>query len=208
MPASADVFSGSPRWLAGHVRYLKVLVQQPRETGSIVPSSASLGRLMAAQVDPHGGPVIELGGGTGALTRQILATGLDTAALEVVEMNAHFARALRHMFPTVSILEARAEAIGAYAAHGQGAYQAVISGLPLLAMKPHEQSAILSEALDLLAPGGSIIQFTYSPGSPIRRSVRDALGIEVRRVGSIWRNLPPATVFAISRPIDSIACAA
>lgn len=208
MPASADAYSGSPRWLAGQFRYLRVLVQQPRETGSIVPSSASLGRLMAAQVDPDGGPVIELGGGTGALTRQILATGLDHAMLEVVEMNAHFARGLRHMFPAVSILEARAEAISAYAAHGRGAYQAVISGLPLLAMKPHEQSAILSEALDLLAPGGSIIQFTYSPGSPIRRSVRDALGIEVRRVGSTWRNLPPATVFAISRRIDSMACAA
>lgn len=199
MPASADAFSGSPRWLAGQFRYLKVLVQQPRETGSIVPSSASLGRLMAAQVDPDGGPVIELGGGTGALTRQILATGLNPAALEVVEMNAHFARGLRHMFPSVSILEARAEAIGAHVAHGPGAYQAVISGLPLLAMKPHEQTAILSEALSLLAAGGSIIQFTYSPGSPIRRSVRDALDIDVRRVGSTWFNIPPATVFAISR---------
>lgn len=208
MPASVDAFSGSSRWLAGQFRYLRVLIQQPRETGSIVPSSASLGRLMAAQVHPDAGPVIELGGGTGALTRQILATGLDPAMLEVVEMNADFARDLRHMFPAVSILEARAEGIGAYAAHGAGAYQAVISGLPLLAMKPQEQRAILSEALDLLAPDGAIIQFTYSPGSPIRRSVRDALGIEVRRVGSIWRNLPPATVFAITRRIDSLACAA
>lgn len=208
MPASADALSGSPRWLTGQFRYLRVLVQQPRETGSIVPSSAILGRMMAAQVDPHGGPVVELGGGTGALTRQILATGLDPAMLEVVEMNADFARGLRQMFPGVSILETRAEAIGACACHGPGAYQAVISGLPLLAMKPHEQTAILSEALDLLAPGGSIIQFTYSPGSPIRRSVREALGIEVRRVGSTWRNLPPATVFAISRRIDSIARAA
>lgn len=199
MPASADAVSGSSHWLAGQLHYLKVLIQQPRETGSIVPSSASLGRLMAAQVDPQGGPVIELGGGTGALTRQILATGLPPSALEVVEMNAHFARGLRKRFPSVSILEARAEAIGEHVAHGAGRYQAVISGLPLLAMKPHEQSAILAAALDLLAPGGAIIQFTYSPGSPIRRSVRDMLGVSVRRVGSTLRNVPPATVFAISR---------
>jgi len=66
-----------------YFQFLKALIKSPRQTASIVPSSPYLGRMMAAQIDPVGGPVIELGGGTGALTRQILATGLPADNLEV-----------------------------------------------------------------------------------------------------------------------------
>lgn len=184
---------------ADYIRFLKAWVRQPKQTASIVPSSPWLGRLMAAEIDPAGGPVLELGGGTGALTREILATGLPREKLEVVEINQQLARELHAAFHGVTILQHPAETVSAHASGGAGTYQAVISGLPMLAMTPQQQQAILAEALTLLAPGGAFVQFTYSPRSPLRPQVVSALGIDVQRVGMILRNVPPATVFRITR---------
>jgi phospholipid N-methyltransferase len=199
MTGSVDALAGKRGKTSDYVRFFSALVRSPRQTASIVPSSPYLGKLMAAQIDPRGGPVIELGGGTGALTRQILATGLPRDQLEVVEINHHFAHDLRVAFPGVRILETPAESVSALAAGGEGDYQAFISGLPLLAMNHAQQYAILAEAFRLLEPDGAVIQFTYSPRSPVRNDVARELGLTVRRIGTILRNVPPATVFRITR---------
>ena len=185
-----------------YLKFLHAWIRKPRQTASIVPSSPHLGRLMASQIDPQGGRVMEFGGGMGALTREIIATGLPVDNLEVVEINESFARNLRHNFPGVSIIEAPAQQVLASSAGGAGAYQCVISGLPLLAMSKPLQQAILAEAFRLLRPGGSFIQFTYSPRPPLAEAVADALDLGVDRIGMIVRNVPPATVFRYRRAAD------
>jgi phospholipid N-methyltransferase len=182
-----------------YARFLQAWLRKPRQTASIVPSSPYLGRLMAAQIDPAGGRVIEFGGGTGALTREILATGLPADHLEVVEIDGDFACDLRLALPGVRIIETPAQAVADQAAGGLGGYQCIISGLPLLAMSKALQFDILAEAFRLLRPGGTFVQFTYSPCPPAARSVAHALGLEVEKVGSIMRNVPPATVFSYAR---------
>lgn len=188
-----------------YLKFLHAWIRKPRQTASIVPSSPYLGRMMARQIDPQGGPVMEFGGGTGALTREILATGLPVSDLEVVEIDPTFARNLRRHFHGVRIIEAPAQSVLAEAQGGAGAYQCVISGLPLLAMSKTLQKAILGEAFKLLQPGGSFIQFTYSPRPPLADSVADALDLGVDRVGTIVRNVPPATVFRYRRAADIAA---
>ena len=118
-----------------YLDFLAAWVQKPRQTASVVPSSRYLARLMVAQIDPAGGRVLELGGGTGVFTRAILETGLPAAKLEVVEINPAFARGLRRHFPTVSVLETPAQIVSTATAGEPGAYQTVVSGLPLLAME-------------------------------------------------------------------------
>ncbi|MBO9574852.1 MAG: methyltransferase domain-containing protein [Sphingobium sp.] len=181
-----------------YARFLQAWVRRPRQNGSIVPSSPWLGRLMATQIDPAGGRVMELGGGTGALTREILAIGLPVDQLEVVEINEEFARNLRRTLPGVKIIETPAQSVAAEAAGGQGGYQCIISGLPLLAMR-ELQHDIIAEAFTLLRPGGTFVQFTYSPRPPVARRVARALDLEVQKVGTIMRNVPPATVFSYCR---------
>lgn len=188
-----------PSRASDYVRFLHAWVRRPRQNGSIVPSSQYLGRMMAAQIDPGAGRVMELGGGTGALTREILATGLPADQLEIVEINAEFARDLRRDFPGTTVLETPAQAICTQAAGGAGGYQAIISGLPMLAMSKSLQRAILAEAFKLLMQGGVLVQFTYSLRPPIAREVYESLDLDVRRVGHIVRNFPPATVFRFSR---------
>ncbi len=188
-----------------YARFLHAWLRKPRQTASIVPSSPWLGRLMATQIDPAGGRVMEFGGGTGALTREILATGLPLDRLEVVEIDTDLARSLRRRLPGLHILETPAQAVGDQAAGGLGGYQCIISGLPLLAFNKGLQHDILAEAFRLLAPGGTFVQFTYSPCPPLARTVASALGLEVKRIGTIVRNVPPATVFSYRRAGERIA---
>jgi phospholipid N-methyltransferase len=184
---------------ADYARFLHAWLRKPRQNGAIVPSSPWLGRLMASQIDPAGGPVMEFGGGTGALTHEILATGLPLDQFEVVEIDADLARGLRRSLPGVRILETPAQAVADKAAGGIGGYQCIISGLPLLAFSKQLQRDILAEAFLLLRPGGVFVQFTYSPCPPLARNIQTALGLEVKKVGTIVRNVPPATVFAYRR---------
>ncbi len=185
-----------------YFKFLQGWLRRPRQTASIVPSSPYLGRMMAAQIDPQGGRVMEFGGGTGALTREILARGLPASNLEVVEIDETFARNLHRSFPAVKILQAPAQSVLNDSAGGAGGYQCIISGLPLLAMSKALEEAILAEAFRLLQPGGSFIQFTYSPCPPVSDSVAKALDLGVERIGTIVRNVPPATVFRYRRAVD------
>lgn len=189
--------------LADYFRFFQAWVLSPRQTASIVPSSPYLGRLMAAGIDPRGGRVMEFGGGTGPLTRQILATGLPADQLEVVEINPDFARELRKALPGVRILETPAQSVAAESLGGAGGYQCIVSGLPLLAMSKQLQQDIVAEAFKLLRPGGSYVQFTYSPRAPLAHEAVAALDLKVERVGTVIRNMPPATVFRYSRASDS-----
>ncbi|WP_176595892.1 MULTISPECIES: class I SAM-dependent methyltransferase [Sphingobium] len=182
-----------------YLDFLAAWVKKPRQTASVVPSSRYLARLMVEHIVPEDGRVIELGGGTGVFTRAILRTGLPPEKLEVVEINPAFARGLRRHFPHVSVLETPAQIVSTATAGEAGEYQAVISGLPLLAMDRQMHADILSESFRMLRPGGAFIQFTYSLRPPVSREIQDALGLDVVRVGQTVRNFPPATVFRFFR---------
>jgi phosphatidylethanolamine/phosphatidyl-N-methylethanolamine N-methyltransferase len=201
---SARVIAISPP-MAGKVRaseyldFLAAWVKKPRQTASVVPSSRYLARLMVQNINPQGSRVIELGGGTGVFTRAILATGLPSEKLEVVEINTGFARNLRRHFPSVAIVEHPAQSLTGHIAGAEGSYQSVISGLPLLAMDRSAHIAILKQAFSLLAEGGEFVQFTYSIRPPVSSEVLDELGLKSTRVGQTVRNFPPATVFSFRR---------
>lgn len=184
---------------AEYIDFLAAWLRRPRQTASVVPSSRYLARLMVRGIDPHGGRVLELGGGTGVFTREILATGLPVEKLEVVEINPAFARSLRRQFPGVDVVEVPAQMIASHVSGQPGDYQSVVSGLPLLAMDKTAHIAILREAFSLLGEGGEFVQFTYSMRSPVNRDVLDILGLKVHKVGQVVRNFPPATVFHYTR---------
>ena len=68
--------------------------RQPRRVGAVLPSGQSLARAMATYIDPHApGVVVDLGGGTGSITRAVLKTGIAPKDLIVVEREAKLRRA-------------------------------------------------------------------------------------------------------------------
>jgi len=85
--------------------FLKTWLKRPMMTGAVVPSSNALARLITSDIVPNGGPVIELGPGTGAFTRSILAKGLPEDMLTLVENSPDFTALLRQRYPKAQLLE-------------------------------------------------------------------------------------------------------
>ena len=83
-----------------------------------------------------------------------------------------------------------------YPAHGLGA---AISGLPLLSMRPRQVMGVLNGAFRYLGPDGAFYQFTYGPRCPVPTAILDRMGLKSARIGTIVRNVPPSSVYRISR---------
>ena len=82
------------------IRFFKGWIDRPKAVGSIVPTSSVTARRMASVVDPASGlPVLEVGPGTGVITRAILERGVLPGDLVAVEYAEDFVRHLRRAFP-------------------------------------------------------------------------------------------------------------
>jgi phospholipid N-methyltransferase len=181
------------------IRFVRSWLSDPLRVAAIAPSGASLARLMTREIATDHAPVLELGPGTGVFTRALLDRGLRQADLTLVELGADFAALLRSRFPEARVLHADAARISAGDLFPDTKAGAVISGLGLLSMRPQTVAAILSNAFACLRPDGAFYQFTYGPRCPVSRSILDRLGLQGRRIGCTIRNLPPASVYRISR---------
>jgi phosphatidylethanolamine/phosphatidyl-N-methylethanolamine N-methyltransferase len=181
-------------------------MRNPLRTAAVMPSGRELAQAMLAELPRDARRVIELGGGTGALTRALLAHGIHGDELLVVEVSEALHAHLHRRFPAVRVELGDASQLDAIAAHGgylaRGPADAIISGLGLLAMPKDTQRDILAAAFRCLRPGGRFIQFTYGPQPPVAEDVAQALGLAVRRGEFVLRNVPPATVYVYERGRD------
>src|SRR5258708_13073540 len=70
------------------VAFIRHWIDKPLSMGAVTPSGKGLARAMARCVDPDSaGPVIELGSGTGAVTKALVARGIDPSPLVLVQSN-------------------------------------------------------------------------------------------------------------------------
>jgi phosphatidylethanolamine/phosphatidyl-N-methylethanolamine N-methyltransferase len=182
-----------------YYRFLRSWVANPLHIAAVAPSGAALSRLMTAAISPSSGPVLELGPGTGAFTRALLARGVDEADLTLIENEAEFAGLLRTRFPRARVLRMDASRLAGSVLFGEPNVGAVVSGLPLLSMPPRKIMSILLGAFGYVRPRGAFYQFTYGPSCPIPRAILDRLGLKAKRIGGTVRNLPPASVYRIER---------
>jgi len=175
-------------------------LRNPKEIGAVFPSSTSLARTMAAQVPVSGNEtVIELGAGTGVITKALLQAGICSNQLLIVEKNPSMTNALCQSFPGLRIIQEDVTRLSRVirGEGGQHKIKTIVSGLPMLLFDSRKQYVILRQAFSLLAFGGSFIQFTYGPTPPVSRQVLARLGIQATRVAFVWHNTPPAVVWRL-----------
>lgn len=177
--------------------FFSQLLKKPHQVVALAPSSRALSVEMAATLDPSGGPVIELGAGTGRITRAILDRGIAADKIHIIEMNPVFCDRLRAELPGVHIYRMSAGDLADLSLSGA---QAVVSGLPLLSMPHALQNAILTGAFQQVGASGSYVQFTYGPKPPVKPEIRDRLGLTWTKSRKIWGNLPPARVYRFACP--------
>jgi phosphatidylethanolamine/phosphatidyl-N-methylethanolamine N-methyltransferase len=192
----AKLLSVKTNPLEEKLRFLRAWVASPRGVGAIAPSSPALARAIAAQIDlSRAGPVLELGPGTGALTRGILARGIAPERLTVIEYDPRLAEMLAAQLPGINVINGDAfnldHALGAPAQP----FIAVVSGIPLLNFPPAKRRALVENALARARPGAPLIQFSYGLHSPLQ----PIPGIAAKRAAIVLRNLPPAHVWVYRR---------
>ncbi len=174
-------------------------LRKPMSVAAVSPSSKRLAEAVATAVGDVQS-VVELGGGTGALTHALVARGIPR--LVVVEAVPAFCELLRRRFPGVEVIEGDATHAAALLAGSRvppGTADVVVSGLGMLTRPRGEQQLLLEAMLALLRPGGHIVQFTYSLFFPAARGLLAEMGLESRRESMTWINLPPASVFIVRR---------
>jgi phosphatidylethanolamine/phosphatidyl-N-methylethanolamine N-methyltransferase len=184
---------------ADWLRFARAWAAAPQRVAAVAPSGPRLARLMTRDFAPACGPVLELGPGTGVFTRALLARGIAEADLTLVEVQPNFAALLRARFPRARVVEGDAAALSPDALYPCRRAGAAISGLGLLSMPHTTVQAILIGAFACLRPDGAFYQFTYGPACPVPQAILQELGLQARRIGGTWANLPPAAVYRIER---------
>jgi phospholipid N-methyltransferase len=174
-------------------------LSDPIQVGAVAPSSPALAAAMTAEIAPESAPVIELGPGSGAVTRALLHRGIPQHRLALIEQSPRFASALEERFPHARVLCVDAAILASIDVFDGERAGAVVSGLPLLLMSPKKVGAILANAFWRLRPGGAFYQFTYGSRSPVPRPILERLGLTATLIGRTLANIPPAAVYRIQR---------
>ena len=198
-------------------KFIRECRQHFLTTGAILPSSRFLAR---ALVRPLRGSraawrILEVGPGTGAVTREIARRLLPSDRLDAVEINRHFAdlverqvrqeRVFARCRDQIEIIHAAVQEL-----LGHGIYDLIVSGLPLNNFPAHQVREIFATYNRLLKPGGTLTFYEYTfvrqlktpfvdrrerrrlfrVGRVMRGYIRD---YQIRRE-RIFINVPPATV--------------
>ena len=179
-------------------RFLASMLKQPGSIGAVAPTGKQLARAMANCIPVDLGlPVLELGPGTGAITKAILARSIPAADLVLVEYDLAFHAYLRNEFPGTNVLRGDAFDLGDVISHLPARqYSAVVSALPLLNFPVAQRRKLLRDCFSWLAPQGIFIQFSYGCRPP----VAPIAGLCQLKTGRwIFANLPPARVYQYTR---------
>jgi phosphatidylethanolamine/phosphatidyl-N-methylethanolamine N-methyltransferase len=144
--------------------------------------------------------VIELGAGTGAVTRQLIRNGVDPKKLTLLEIDAQLGGHLRRRFPDVDVVIAPAEDLAnLWQERNGGGVGAIVSTLPMRLFSKKLIYLVMKNSLQVLGDGGMFVQFTYRQHSPVPSRVLKALGLKAWRYTRVWLNLPPAAIWVYEK---------
>jgi phosphatidylethanolamine/phosphatidyl-N-methylethanolamine N-methyltransferase len=173
--------------------FLRRWLANPLQMGSIIPSSPRLGELIARQIDSKSDSlVLELGAGTGAITKSLINEGISPKRIAVVEIVPEMADHLRTKFPKTTVLQADAFNLPIHLLKDPAAeIGTVICGIPLVLLNEAKQRQFIQQ-VEAVAPGRGFLLYTYCITSPLPYRT---LGLEARRLAWTPLNFPPASVW-------------
>lgn len=180
------------------VRFLKSLAERPRMTGAVAPSGPALAKAMAAHVDPRGVlPVIELGPGTGVVTKALIERGVDPSRIVAIEYSPEFCRLLSERFPGITIIRGDAYDLDRTLDGRAPRIAGVVSSLPLVSRPLGDRIRLIEAGLARTEGSAPFIQFSYTFKGP----VHPVPGTFTAAASSwILMNMPPARVWLYRRP--------
>jgi len=179
--------------------FFRQWLRSPKSMGSVIPSSKFLAQAVAREVAWEPGQyVVELGGGTGAISQGLIDRGIPRDHLVVIELDTSLHGFLRERLPGCVVIQGDATRLDEILKHhGVGEVGTVISGLPMVGMPFDFHKAIIGQGFRNVRPGGFMLQYSYSPVAPIPAA---KLGVEAKIARFVPLNVPPAFVWKYTKP--------
>jgi phosphatidylethanolamine/phosphatidyl-N-methylethanolamine N-methyltransferase len=177
--------------------FLGKFLTQGTAIASLAPSSRWLARATVAHIDwARDRVILELGAGTGPITRELAARARPGSRLLVVERDPDFATILRARFGNQSQVEVIEGDIrdlpDLLTQRGVARVDQIVSGLPVPSFPASLQAALFATVKRILAPEGTFSQITEMPWVYWRFYRRYFGSVRFRFEP---RNLPPAGVY-------------
>lgn len=182
------------------LRFFKTWMDSPKAIGNILPTGQQVARRMASVIDIDSGlPVLELGPGTGPITRAILKRGVKPQALYSVEYTASLIPPLKAAHPEVNFIQGDAfDLETTLGEHRDLVFDCVVSSLPLLNFPKSARQRLILDLLERIPAGRPVVQFSYGAVSPVPVDRKARFRIE--SLDWVVRNLPPARVWVYRKP--------
>ncbi len=181
-------------------RFLRSFLSGPRRVGAVLPTSRHTARVMIDMAPVHAaGCVVELGAGTGPLTKELVPRLGQDSELLAFEIDPSLARVLDADLtdPRVRVI---ADSAANLEAHLDGKRPEIIfSALPFTSLPTAVRDELLDTARRVLADDGVMVVLQYSPF--VEGALRAVFGSVERRFS--LPNVPPAVLYAC-RPASRV----
>lgn len=184
--------------------FAKKFATKGRAIAAIGPSGSVMCRAMTRNIDfSQPGVIVELGAGTGAITKAIVERLQSHHRFIIVEIDPEFVDVLRERFPQYEVVRGDATAMGStFEKIGVRQVKFVFSGLATAHLPLRGQVRLHRWLRHYLDPTGTYMQITFVPRIYLnyyRRHFHDV------QYTPIWRNVPPGGVYACRKIRATIA---
>ena len=182
-----------------NIQFLQAFLKNPGTVGSIAPSSPELARRMVAGIRPDENHVVmELGVGTGAITKFLQERVPNDDSYLGIELDRDLVRSLKRNYPDMKIVRGNAlDASDIHQRSGLGKIGSIICCLPFVSMPNEVGENILLEIDKFMQQGCTFRTFQYAHGYyfpsaiKLREFMRERYGKQ-KRSPLIVKNVPPA----------------
>jgi phosphatidylethanolamine/phosphatidyl-N-methylethanolamine N-methyltransferase len=181
----------------GELRFVRGMIEGPKQVGAILPTSSVTAKVMASVINPDSGlKVLELGPGTGAITKAIL-NRVPAERLVSIEYSTPFYNHLTATFPGVNFING--DAFDLDRSLGQlkdETFDCIISAIPLLNFPMQARIALVESLLARILAGRPMVQISYGPISPVAAKPES---YTIRHLDFVVRNIPPAQLWTYTK---------
>jgi phosphatidylethanolamine/phosphatidyl-N-methylethanolamine N-methyltransferase len=182
-----------------NIKFLQAFLKNPLKVGAIAPSSPELAAKMIEGIEPdEDNVVLELGVGTGAITKFLQSRIPDSKSYLGIELDRDLVKTLKRNYEDLEIV--CGNACDAYSIHkksGLGKVRYIICCLPFVSLPNEVGERILGQIDRFMQKGCTFRTFQYAHGYympsaiKLREFMRDRYG-KARRSKLIVKNVPPA----------------
>ncbi|WP_018755048.1 class I SAM-dependent methyltransferase [Paenibacillus terrigena] len=185
-------------WAEDKWLFLQKFMVNPREIGSITPSSRFLACSMLNEVDWESTHCIgELGSGTGAITAHLAEIVAQKKSVPedmkvfLFEKDRVMRNRLAAAYPQFQVAEDALDLRVEARQHHLQSYDCILSGLPFFNFSPLLRNQLMDEIYRSLRPGGQFIAFQYS----LQMKQELSRYFEIEKIKFVALNIPPACIY-------------